>query len=323
MNEETLIKFIKESLQLFDSVRYIWHGGEPMLAGLEFYQKALDAQKQFKKKNQLIINGIQTNATLIDDQWAQFFSNNNIYISTSLDGTKHFHNLHRDNSYDQVMNGIHILNKYLTRLGIIIVVNKDNVHIPNEIYKEFCSKDWYRGFELHPCMPLSSERNSLVPNEEDLLSFMRCIFDLWWEDDNPQILIRTFRDIIRVNLGAFPVTCLSQIKGCLNIASIDYDGSIYTCSRFMKEKEGYLGNILEDSLYNYFQSEKTKQIYQLMIDLPSECVKCKWLKYCGGGCAYQRWIDDWGKYYQCYSRRKLFEYVVTKLEKYSKEKYGQ
>ncbi|MBL7155109.1 MAG: SPASM domain-containing protein [Candidatus Portnoybacteria bacterium] len=314
MNERVLGKFIKESLSLFDGVRYIWHGGESMLAGIDFYKKVLVLQKKYKRINQSVINGIQTNATLVNENWGQIFADNNFYVSTSLDGTKDLHDLHRDNSYDRVVKGIEILSKHLNRVGIILVVNKDNVHFPDEIYKSFCVHNWYRGFELHPCMPIADSKNELVPDENDLLNFMCRIFDLWWGQDDPKIVIRTLRDIIRVFLGVYPITCASQRKGCLHISSIDYDGNIYTCSRFMKEKEGYLGNILEDTLYNLLQSERTQKIYQLMVELPKECLSCGWLNYCGGGCAYQRWLDGWSKYYQCNVRRKVFEYVVSKLQ---------
>lgn len=314
MNKVVLEKFTKESLSLFEGVRYIWHGGEPMLVGLDFYRKALLFQKKHKKENQSVINGIQTNGTLMNENWGEFFAKNKFYVSTSLDGFKDLHDLHRDNSYDQVIRGIDILSKYVDRVGIILVVNKDNVHYPDEIYKSFLTYDWYRGFELHPCMPVASGNNKLVPNEDDLLNFMCRIFDLWWQQDNPKIIIRILRDIIRVFLNAYPVTCASQRKGCLNIISVNYDGNIYTCSRFMQEKQGYLGNILEDTLYNILQSRKTKKTYQLMVNLPKECLRCKWLNYCGGGCAYQRWLDSWSKYYQCRFRRKFFEYVIPKLQ---------
>lgn len=317
MSEMILRKFIKESLSAFDGVRYVWHGGEPLLAGFDFYKKALSFQKKYKRKDQVIVNGIQTNATLVDRDWATFFADNNFYVSVSLDGTKDLHNLHRDNSYDRVVKGMEILSRYLKRMGIILVVNRDNVHFADEIYKSFYVNGWHRGFELHPCMPTADGNNELVPEANDLLNFMCRIFDLWWGQDNPDFIIRTFRDVIRVFLGAYPVTCASQRKGCLHISSIDYNGDVYTCSRFMKEKEGYLGNILIDSLDNILQSREAKTIYRRMAKLPKECLICEWLRYCGGGCAYQRWLDGWSKYYSCSTRSSFFKYVVSRLQEQS------
>lgn len=314
MKKEVLEKFIKESLSLFDSVRYTWHGGEPTLAGVAFFQEIVALQKKYKKSNQQIINGIQTNATLIDESWGEFFAKNDFYASTTLDGEKIFHNLHRDNSFEKVINGINILKKYLPRVGIIIVISYDNVKYPEEMYNFFCKQQWFSGFELHPCMP-TAENNNLVPNENDLLNFLCRIFDLWWERDNPKIIMRSFRDIIRVVIGEHPKTCISQRKGCMHIASINYDGNVYTCSRFMQEKEGFLGNILLNDLPKILHSENAENIYTKMISLPQECLECKWLDYCGGGCAYQRWLDGWSKYYQCNVRRKFFEYVVPKIKK--------
>lgn len=313
MTEEILERFIKESLSMFSHIRYIWHGGEPMLAGLNFFQKALFFQKKYRKDDQVVINGIQSNVTLVDDSWGKFFADTNFHVSTSLDGIKEVHNLHRDNSYDQVLKGIEILDNYLKRVGVILVVNKDNVFLADQIYKSFKTFSWFRGFELHPYMPVADSENKLVPNEDDLLNFMYQIFDLWWEDDNPKIVIRMFRDIIRVFLKDHPIVCASQRKGCLNITSVNYDGSIYTCSRFMEEKGGYLGNIIEDDLCIILQRKRTEKIYQQMVDLPRECLRCKWLDYCGGGCAYQRWLDAWSKYYQCNVRKELFRYVTSRL----------
>ena len=314
-DREAICKFIDESISIFDRVRYIWHGGEPLLAGLDFYREVVDVQKKCKKRGQVVINGIQTNATLIDEEWGKFFAANNFYVSTSLDGTKELHNLHRGGSYDNVLKGMKYLNKYLKRVGIIVVVNKDNVLFPDELYNSLCLDDRFGGFELHPCMPVAVGDNKLVPEEKDLLNFMCRIFDLWWAQDNPRIHIRSFEDIIRVFLGVYPTTCVSQRKGCLHLGSMDYDGSIYTCSRFMKENEGYLGNILNNSLYDILKSEETERIYQQMVELPKECESCEWIKYCGGGCAYQRWLNEWSKYYQCYSRRGLFAHIVSTLQK--------
>lgn len=319
MSDIILEKFIKNTLSSFDGVRYIWHGGEPLLAGLDFYRNVIKFQNEHRRTNQTVINGIQTNATLIDDRWGRFFRENNFYVSVSLDGPKDLHNLHRDNSYDRVVSGLEILNSYLMRVGLILVVNKDNVHFPVEIYSWLCSNNWHKGFELHPCMPVAGSNNELVPDDNDLLNFMCRIFDLWWEQDDPSVVIRTFRDIIRTFLGSYPETCALQRKGCLHITSIDYDGGIYTCSRFMKEEEGRLGHILENNLYKLLQSKKSQAIYQRMTELIDECLTCNWLNYCGGGCAYQRWLDNWGKYYGCNVRKSLFQYVSSKLQEITKE----
>lgn len=314
MKEEILEKFIRESLNLFEAVRYTWHGGEPTLAGLSFFQKAVDLQKKYKKENQKITNGIQTNATLINDQWGEFLAENNFYVSTTLDGPQKFHNLYRNNSYAKVMNGIKILSQYVKRVGIILVINDKNVYSPKEIYDFFCSQSWFSGFELHPCMPIDRNSNNFVPKEDDLLNFMCTIFDLWWEQDNPKIQIRSCNDIIRVLVGDYPKTCLSQKKGCMHIASIDYDGNVYTCSRFMQEKKAILGNILKSDLSDFICGEKAEDIYKKMINVSEKCLSCEWFDFCGGGCAYQKLLSDYSDQYQCRTRRRFFEYVVPKIK---------
>ena len=319
MSEQVLKRLI-ETAFFETNTRFIWHGGEPLLAGKEFFAKVVHLQKQYGK-GKFFINSIQTNCILIDDEWAKFFVKNNFYISTSIDGDEQLHNLHRKKvngagSYDDVMKGIQTLLKYgCKRVGVVLVINKDNVNYPKRVFDAMVAH-WPTGFEPNPCFESEKDDKEFMPSNDDLLGFLKTLFDLWWSMDDPKFHIRLFKDIIRVLLGGHPLDCTFKTDGCRYITAIDENGDVYICSRFLKEKRAHLGNILERNLYDIVYDSVSQDIYNQMSEINEKCQNCKWLKFCGSGCAYQRWItgDVKSEYYACKMRRELFEYVAEKVK---------
>ena len=321
MSEQVLRRLI-ETAFFENNTRFVWHGGEPLLAGKKFFRKVIQLQEQYGK-GKFFVNSIQTNCTLIDDKWARFFVENNFYISTSIDGNKQLHDLHRKKangtgSYSDVMRGVQTLLNYgCKRVGVVLVINKDNVNYSERVFNEMII-NWPTGFEPNPCFETKRGDKEFTPSNDKILSFLKILFDMWWTADTPKFHIRLFKDMIRVLLGGFLLDCTFKTDGCRYITAIDENGDVYTCSRFLKEKYAYLGNILERDLGDIVYDPTSQDIYGQMVQLNEECKNCKWLKFCGGGCAYQRWLTGGmkSKYYACEVRKELFGYIAEKVKPY-------
>jgi len=318
MENEILEKLISKAF-FENNTRFVWHGGEPLLAGKSFFEKIISLQRQYSRGRHFV-NGIQTNCTLIDDEWAEFLVKNDFFISTSIDGDEKMHNFHRKinnqcGSYKNVMSGVKKLLDYgCKRVGVVSVISSNNVEYPEKIFQEVV-RVWKTGFEPNPCFETKEMGLRFMPSLDKQIYFFKKLFDLWWNEDNPELHIRLFKDVIRVLMGLNPTDCTYKIDGCRHITGIDEKGDVYTCSRFLKEKDAYLGNILEKDLNKIIYSEKAQKIYDLTCRLNKECMSCKWLKFCGGGCAYQRWLtgDIESKYYACEMRKELFSHITEKI----------
>lgn len=309
-----LEKIISDSITLSDTIKFLWHGGEPMLAGIDFFKTAIELQKKLKKTDVRMINAIQTNATLINQEWAEFFAKNKFSIGTSIDGTQELHNKVRDNSFSKVIRGIRYLQDAGVGVGVIITVTSYNVNYPDLIWNNLIKpKKISDHFDINVCF--SKDMPSLIPNLEQSLSFMTKLFDLWIEEDDPVINIRTFRGVLRFLLGGRAGDCAFEYNKCSRFVAIDDKGDIYTCNRFMKQEVAYLGNILEINLKDILKSKKVLALYEKIAKIKDECRKCEWLECCGGGCAFQRWLHtgffDAG-FPECEFRKKFFSYVREK-----------
>lgn len=310
-----LEKITPDNITLGDRIKFLWHGGEPLLAGIAFFKNAVEIQKRFNQKGVKIINSIQTNATLIDQKWARFFAENDFRVGTSLDGPSDLHNISRSNSFEKALQGIRNIQKTGKDVGIVITVNKYNVDFPRIIWKEIIEhKQIATSFETNICS--STELSDFVPDTEKATNFLIQLFDLWLEKDDPSIYIKTFRVLLRFLMGGNAGDCAFEYSKCNQFAAIDEKGDVYVCNRFMKRDIAYLGNILNHNLKDIISSEKAKNLYHQIASIKKECRVCEWLMCCGGGCAFQRWIHtgrfDAG-FPECELRKKLFSYIKNRV----------
>ena len=144
MNDEVLELYIRQHIEAStgNEIFFSWHGGEPTLAGLDFYRKAVTIQEAYMPAGRTIRNGIQTNATLITEEWGKFFLDENFYVGISLDGPEHYHNFSRthgggNGTFEEVMRGLEILKSYNVPHEFLCVVSNSNVSAPLELYRFF------------------------------------------------------------------------------------------------------------------------------------------------------------------------------------------
>lgn len=318
MQPSTLGRIIEGSKDLAVDIDFLWHGGEPLLAGLDMYQNALNIQKANAFKGN-IRNILQTNATLINDDWINFFVKNDFLLSISLDGPEYLHDKNRYNhnkqgTFKSVSSGIKKVVDVDKAVGVIAVITKTNVNYPDEVY-DALKATGAKTCAFHFCSGDDSDNFSLVPSGKEGISFFKRVFDLWLKDDNPNFLIRNFRNVLRVMYGGRALDCASNHDHCRRFIAVTLNGDVYPCHRFVNKDEFKLGNVLNQSLPSIY--EKASKTYDTMASIPEKCFRCCWFKACGGGCAFERFTVG-GKFPsehpECELKQQLFYYIEERVK---------
>lgn len=251
MDEKTFTELVRNAqINGRKSVSYIWQGGEPMLMGIDFYKWVVTIQNKFSLPGQAISNIVQTNAVAIDNKWAQFFAQNQFLVGVSLDGPQELHDIHRftrtrKSVFDKVIQACEILDHYRVEFNILVVVNNDTVQYPLEIYR-FLRKRGFHYLQFIPCIEvIDNEKAPFSVSSSDFGTFLCKIFDIWFENDYPEVSIRFFDNFLQFSTGNQPECCMYR-RNCGEYLVIEHNGDVYPCDFFVT-KEWYLGNILEDT----------------------------------------------------------------------------
>lgn len=297
MTDQLLECFIKEYLeaQTTEGVMFTWHGGEPLLRHISFYQKAIYLQKVYNKKRLQISNTLQTNGTLLTEEWCRFFKENNFLIGISIDGTEHMHNRYRltkagKPTFDKVVKGIDLLKKHKVEYNIMGVVNSYNVDYPSEFYAFFKYID-ARYIQFSPIVEVDNERKlaawSVSPQKWG--KFLVRIFDEWVRNDVGHFFIQYFDAALANWVGASPGVCIFA-KTCGHAGVMEYNGDVYSCDHFVLPRFK-LGNIKNQNLVQMMYSQQQHNFgISKSASISSVCKKCKYLFACRGECP-KNWIS--------------------------------
>ena len=317
MSDEILGKIIFESSQLAKNIDFLWHGGEPLLIGINHFKKAVQIEKETNFIGR-VRNMIQTNGILLTPALCDFFAKENFKISTSIDGTKKINDVNRrlasgKGTYDKIKKAINLWRTMGNNIGTVVLVTKTNVNHPIEVYKSIKSLG-LTSCAFHFCSQNEECSTDMIPGEKETFEFFRSIFDRWFEDDDPNFPVRNFRNVIRILCGGEPLDCASTVDGCRRFIAVSENGDVYPCHRFVG-KEGFLmGNIHYRSLNEIY--ENAVHEYDHICSLGSSCKLCEWLEMCGGGCAYERFITSGtfnGVHPECSIKKMIFKYVKKKV----------
>ena len=296
MDTETLEVLVKKALEYSDDIcTFAFQGGEPTLAGLEFYKKLIEFVTKYNNKNVKINYAIQTNGIIIDDKWAEFLAANNFLVGLSLDGPKDIHDSHRvmpngKGSYSRVIETVSLFNKYNVEYNILFVVTSNVARYINKIYKFFKSQG-FKYLQFIPCLdPLGEQpggyKHSLSP--ERYAFFLKTLFDQYYTDikKGDTISIRYFDNIIGSAMGYKPEACgMSGICACQFV--IESNGGVYPCDFYVID-EWYLGNLNKDSFEDIINSEKAQEFIEVSKYIDPNCSGCRWFHLCRGGCRRDR-----------------------------------
>jgi len=294
--EKYIIQHIEASTE--DIITFSWHGGEPLLAGIGFFKKVLKFQKKYKPAGSTIINGIQTNGTLLDEIWCHFLAENKFLIGISIDGPGEFHNQNRrtlgnNNSFLNVIRGYELLKNHGVLSEILCVVNADNVNHPLIIYNFFKQL----GAEYITFLPLVEQDNGSetgvskksVPSK-DFGMFLSAIFDEWVEKDIGRIKVQIFEEAARTAFNQEHTLCIFKIN-CGGVPVVEHNGDFYSCDHYI-DNEHLLGNIKDKSLSYFLDCDSQKAFGMSKSNtLPRYCTECEVKSMCNGECPKNRFIS--------------------------------
>jgi uncharacterized protein len=327
MSDEVLEKYIISHIEASAEkiIFFSWHGGEPMLAGIDFYRKAVSLQKRYSSKEHTIINGIQTNGTLLNDNWCRFFKKERFTVGISIDGPESLHNLHRMKRggvtvFREVMRGYELLKQWHIPAEILCVVSSGNVYQPLAVYDFFRKTGAkYLTFlplvEFRPGLP-GKVSNETVPSEAFGL-FLKTIFDQWVANDIGSIKIQIFEEALRTAFDQDHTLCIFK-KECGGVPVVEHNGDFYSCDHYVS-KEHLQGNIMLSDLSELLNTNAQREFGRAKLDsLPGYCHSCEVKLMCNGECPKNRFISapsgETGLNYLCSGYKIFFNHCRPFIE---------
>lgn len=302
-------------------ISFAFQGGEPTLAGLEFFKHFVSEARNKCPKSVKIYFSIQTNGTMLDEAWAKFLKKEQFLVGISIDGNAFLHNMHRvdaegNGSYDKVMQGLNYLCQEAVDVNALCVVSKQIARKPELIYRELKSLG-FAYVQFIACLdPLDQNRGSMCYSlkPEAYGKFLCGLFDAWYMDwkNGQYTSVRLFDDYIHVLLGDGASTCATCGK-CGNYFVVEGDGGIYPCDFFVLD-QWYMGNINRMSFDELLQSEANMRFHEFGREKPEECKKCRYDRICHGGCKND-WekVDDSYHNYYCKAFSMLMDYAIDRF----------
>lgn len=355
MSDAVLEDFIRQyiDMQTTDSVLFTWHGGEPMLRGLDFYKRVVKLQRQYANGHH-IDNALQTNGTLLNEEWCRFLHDEQWLVGISIDGPEELHDAYRHTregnpTWQKVMHGIRLLRQFDVEWNAMATVNRATAERPQAFYRFFRDELRCRYLQFTPvverlrngskntsgsleCIDNSERSTFMKPNlaavgDEGLLTpwsvtpqlwgnFICTVFDEWVRRDVGHVFVQLFDATLAGWMGVEPGVC-TMADRCGHAAVIEADGSVYSCDHFVFP-DYKLGNV-SDGLMNLLYSQQQQQFGRAKRELlPRQCRQCKWLFACHGECPRLRFIHtadgEKGLNYLCEGYRRYFEHVAPAMD---------
>ena len=348
MSNEMLEQFTREYIeaQTMNQVLFTWHGGEPLLRSIDFYRKALSLQQKYAGGRR-IDNVIQTNGTLLTDEWCEFFAQNHWLVGISIDGQQPDHDHYRltaagKPSWKKVMQGIKLLKKHGVEWNAMAVVNAYNVNHPMEFYR-FFKENGCQFLQLTPIVERLTRHEdgrtlaSLADKNEIPLSeasvapeqwgyFLCAIFDEWVRKDVGKIFVEIFDCTLANWMGISPGIC-AYSKECGHAGVMEHNGDVYSCDHFVFP-EYKLGNIRDHSLIDMLYGEQQQEFSRLKhSSLPRQCKECDMEFACHGECPKNRFMKDKygdsGLNYLCLGYYHYYQHVAPYMDYMKQELMAQ
>lgn len=321
MPDDLLEKYITQNIRasMGQVINFSWHGGEPTMAGIDFYKRVVDIQKIHKPANRTIVNGIQTNGILLDERWCRFLAGEKFIVGLSMDGPREFHDIYRRNkdhkpTFNKVLEAFRLMQDCGTVPEILCVVHAGNVDNPLEVYRFFRQL----GARHMTFLPLvirqpGSDKGvtaDSVPSE-GFGDFVTAIFDEWVKNDIGKIKVQLFEEAARTAFRQDHTLCIFR-KTCGGVPVVEKNGDFYSCDHFVDQKH-LVGNINETDLKDLLDSRQQHDFGQAKLTtLPQYCVDCEVRPMCNGECPKNRFIrtpdGEPGLNYLCAGYRKFFNH---------------
>jgi len=312
MSMELLEEYTRQYIEANEvpEVTFVWHGGEPLMAGLEYYRKAIGFQQKYAG-GKTIINTLQTNGTLLNADWCRFFHDHNFLIGISIDGPRDIHDAFRVNkagrpTFDKVMAGISQMVQYKVEYNTLSVINIKSEGRGAEVYR-FLKSVGSRFMQFLPAVEhvlpaVNGKRPVIVkPGTQGSVMapwsvsapgygrFMTDIFDEWVLSDVGTYFVQAFDMTLAQWVGVKPGLCIYS-ETCGDAVVVEHNGDVYSCDHFVYP-EFKLGNILETELTDLYQSQKQFDFgIRKRNNLPRQCLRCEYYFVCRGECPKHRFL---------------------------------
>lgn len=323
MSEPTLKNVLKKALEAASQgCTIMFQGGEPTLAGLDFFKRAVELSGELNVNHCRVDFAIQTNGLLIDDEWCEFFKKNNFLVGISVDGTKQIHDENRVDkngrgTHSRVMQSVSLLKKHGVETNALTVVTANTARHYKQIYNYFTAE----GLDYQqyiPCLePLGEARGnspwSLSPKRFE--QYLKASFDCWYGDfmSGKRRYHRYFDNLLLMLNGQPPEAC-GMCGACSAQYVVESNGNVYPCDFYMLD-EYLIGNLNTDTLDEIDENRKKSGFIEQSEAPDNDCLSCKWLKLCRGGCRRDRdyFEQGIGKNYYCSAYKAFFDYAYPRL----------
>ena len=339
MDDALLEKFIHDYIgaQTTQEVLFTWHGGEPLMRPLQFYKKAVALQRKYAAGRR-IDNCLQTNGTLLTEEWCRFFKEQGWLVGVSVDGTQEMHDAYRKAkgggpSHHKVMQGIRLLQKHGVEWNALAVVNDFNAEHPKEFYR-FFKEIGCRFIQFTPIVERllpHADGRQLAAVEEEVTGgmmpfsvspeqwgdFLIGIFDEWVKEDVGEYFVQLFDATLANWMGVQPGIC-TLARTCGHAGAIEWNGDVFACDHFVFPQYR-LGNLREKSLVEMMYSPQQREFGRAkQTALPRQCRECRWLFACNGECPKNRFArttdGEKGLNFLCSGYRRFFEHVAPYMD---------
>jgi uncharacterized protein len=330
MADGTLEAYVQQLIEAHRTpqVAVAWQGGEPTLMGLDFYRNAIRLQEKYSRPGMTFENTMQTNGTLLDDEWCEFFKENNFLIGISLDGPRHLHDINRVDkggqpTFDRVMHGLRLLQKHSVEYNILVTVNRVTGSYPLEVYRFLRDEVGTRWIQFIPVIERINLDGSTLIQQGDQVSsrsvrpeqfgrFLIQVFDEWVQHDVGDVFVQTFEATLSSWMGLPSGMCVFD-KTCGLGLALEHNGDLYACDHFVEP--GFLvGNIHTSHMRELVSSEQQYRFgHAKLTGLPKCCLECPVLFACHGECPKNRFSKtlkgEAGLNYLCAGYKAFFRRV--------------
>ncbi len=328
LSEELLEQFIQEYIgaQTMQEVLFTWHGGETFMRPLSFFKRAIELQKKYANGH-IISNCIQTNGTLVTEDWARFLHDEDWLVGVSIDGPQEFHDEYRRTrqgrpTWAKVRHGIDMLNRFDVQWNAMAVVNDLNGDYPVDFYRFFRDELECRYLQFTPIVEqIDGKPAPFNVRPRQWGNFLCGVFDEWVKTDVGEIFVQIFDSTLANWMGVTPGVC-TMARECGHAGVMEFNGDVYSCDHFVFP-EYKLGNIRTQTLVEMMYGERQAAFGKKKQEgLTEKCRQCEWLFACNGECPKNRIMPD-GQNYLCEGYRQYFQHVAPWMDKMKAELQSQ
>ena len=325
MSDQVLESYLRQVIKghSVPEVTIAWQGGEPLLMGLEFFRRSIELERKHARPGTRIVNTIQTNGTLLDGEWCEFFRENDFLVGISLDGPRELHDSFRRDAkggptFERVMAGLRLLQKHKVEHNALTTVNSANADHPREVY-HFLRDE--AGFQFIQFIPVVERTKGELGQRTNKVTeatvrpgqygrFMIGVFDEWVKRDVGEVFVQSFDTALANWYGEPPAVCVSS-PVCGTALALEHNGDLYSCDHFV-DPGHLLGNILEKEMVEMIGSDQQRRFGLEKAHLPRCCMECEVRFACHGGCPkdrFSRTPEGEGLNYLCAGYKSFYHHI--------------